>query len=176
MGDKSKLTNKQKQFIKYYLSNGFNATQAAISAGHSKKTAKEIGCENLTKPNIAAEISKAFKDDGIIVQAALRELSKMIGSDYTDFVNIDDLTGVITVKPLNDIPIGMTSIIKKIKNKRVIKENADGTSSTVYDDVEYELPDKLKAIDTVLKLAGKFTEKIDMKADVTFTVKKKIVK
>lgn len=35
-----------------------NATQASIRAGYSEKTAKEIGCENLTKPNIQAEIQR----------------------------------------------------------------------------------------------------------------------
>ena len=38
-----------------------NATQAAIRAGYSKKTAREIGCENLTKPNIAEAIAEAQK-------------------------------------------------------------------------------------------------------------------
>ena len=35
-----------------------NATQAAIRAGYSEKTAKEIGHENLTKPHIAAAIEQ----------------------------------------------------------------------------------------------------------------------
>lgn len=51
------LNEKQLMFCKEFLID-LNATQAAIRAGYSKKTAKEIGCENLTKPNIAAEIQK----------------------------------------------------------------------------------------------------------------------
>jgi phage terminase small subunit len=35
------LTDKQRSFIEHYCSNGFNATQAAISAGYSEKTAQE---------------------------------------------------------------------------------------------------------------------------------------
>ncbi|MCK5615280.1 hypothetical protein KAR91_76155, partial [Candidatus Pacearchaeota archaeon] len=106
-----------------------------------------------------------FKGDGIVVQSALRELNKMIGSDFTDFVEIDDLTGVITVRPLEDIPDGMTTIIKKIKQNRIIKQvhGAKKTEDIVLDDrVEYELPDKLKAIDIVLKLAGQYTEKVSL--------------
>lgn len=53
-----KLTAKQEMFVKEYLID-LNATQAAIRAGYSKDTAKEIGCENLTKPNIADAIAKA---------------------------------------------------------------------------------------------------------------------
>lgn len=50
--NKQKLTPKQKKFVQEYLKCG-NATEAAIKAGYSKKTARIIGCENLTKPNIA---------------------------------------------------------------------------------------------------------------------------
>ena len=53
------LTEKQKRFCQEYLKN-FNATQAAIKAGYSRKTCRQIGSENLTKPavqNYLAEIS-----------------------------------------------------------------------------------------------------------------------
>ncbi|HEV2619956.1 MAG TPA: terminase small subunit [Acidobacteriaceae bacterium] len=51
------LTPKQKSFVAEYLANGLNATQAAKDAGYSVKTAKSIGQENLTKPDIAAAIA-----------------------------------------------------------------------------------------------------------------------
>lgn len=57
----SKLTEKQKRFADYYITLG-NATEASIRAGYSVKTAKEIGCENLTKPNIREYIDKKLKD------------------------------------------------------------------------------------------------------------------
>lgn len=52
------LTPKQQRFVDEYLTD-LNATQAAIRAGYSKKTAKVIACENLTKPYIAEAIQKA---------------------------------------------------------------------------------------------------------------------
>ena len=52
------LTLKQQRFVEEYLID-LNATQAAIRAGYSEKTAKEIGSENLTKPNIAKAIEEA---------------------------------------------------------------------------------------------------------------------
>lgn len=51
------LNPKQQRFVAEYLKD-LNATQAAIRAGYSAKTAAVIGCENLTKPNIAAAIAK----------------------------------------------------------------------------------------------------------------------
>lgn len=45
----SNLTDKQRRFVEEYCSNGFNATQAAKTAGYSEKTAQEIGSQNLSK-------------------------------------------------------------------------------------------------------------------------------
>lgn len=47
----TKMTLKQQRFADEYIITG-NATQAAIKAGYSKKTAKVIANENLTKPYI----------------------------------------------------------------------------------------------------------------------------
>lgn len=52
-----KLTQKQQRFVDEYIISG-NATQAAIKAGYSKKTARFVGAENLTKPNIKDELEK----------------------------------------------------------------------------------------------------------------------
>ena len=43
----AKLTDKQRRFVEEYLID-LNATQAAIRAGYSVKTAKEIAAQNLT--------------------------------------------------------------------------------------------------------------------------------
>lgn len=52
-----KLTQKQQRFVDEYIISG-NATQAAIKAGYSKKTAKQSGAENLAKPYLKAAIEK----------------------------------------------------------------------------------------------------------------------
>jgi len=54
---KKKLTPKQKLFCKEYLKD-LNATQAAIRSGYSKKTAQQIGADNLSKLVIQTEIQK----------------------------------------------------------------------------------------------------------------------
>ena len=46
-----KLTVKQQRFADEYIISG-NATEAAIKGGYSKKTARSVGAENLTKPYI----------------------------------------------------------------------------------------------------------------------------
>lgn len=51
------MTEKQKRFCDEYLID-CNATQAAIRAGYSKKTAVDIGHENLNKPKLKAYIEE----------------------------------------------------------------------------------------------------------------------
>lgn len=51
------LTPKQKAFADNYIISG-NATEAARKAGYSEKTARFMGAENLTKPNILEYIKK----------------------------------------------------------------------------------------------------------------------
>lgn len=57
----AKLTSKQELFCKEYLID-LNATQAAIRAGYSEKTACAIGTENLRKPNIASFLEQAMAE------------------------------------------------------------------------------------------------------------------
>lgn len=51
------MTDKQKKFCEEYVID-FNATQAAIRAGYSEKTAGSIGDENLKKPEIKKYIAE----------------------------------------------------------------------------------------------------------------------
>ena len=55
---KRKLTARQERFIDEYLVD-LNATQAAIRAGYSAKSARAIACENLAKPDIQEAIALA---------------------------------------------------------------------------------------------------------------------
>lgn len=54
------LNEQQKQFCNEYLID-LNATQAAIRAGYSEKSARSIASENLTKPNIQKYIQELQK-------------------------------------------------------------------------------------------------------------------
>jgi len=77
--NKRKYTPKQIRFCKEYLVD-CNATAAAIRAGYSRKTAKEMGHENLTKPHIAELLKKAqdvlAKRSEISVDWIIRRLRK----------------------------------------------------------------------------------------------------
>jgi phage terminase small subunit len=83
------LTAKQQRFVDEYLKD-LNATQAAIRAGYSKKTAASIGQENLTKPEIAKALKEAMQGrserTAITQDMVLRELAKIGFSDIRKVV------------------------------------------------------------------------------------------
>ena len=75
-----KLTPKQLMFCKEYLID-LNATQASIRAGYSEKTARSVGCENLTKPYIQKEIQrlKAIREKkiGLTAEKVLEDIERV---------------------------------------------------------------------------------------------------
>ena len=56
-----RMTEKQKRFCDFYIETG-NAKEAAIREGYSEKTAKQIGQENLTKPDLRAYIDERLAE------------------------------------------------------------------------------------------------------------------
>ncbi len=85
---KNQLTPKQSAFVAEYLID-LNATQAAIRAGYSKKAARQIGTDNLSKPYIKDELRKklqhACERAEISQDAVLSELKRMAFSNMADF-------------------------------------------------------------------------------------------
>jgi phage terminase small subunit len=55
------MTARQHRFITEYLVD-LNATQAAVRAGYSRRTANRIASENLSKPDIRAHVNKEMDD------------------------------------------------------------------------------------------------------------------
>ena len=82
------LTPKQQRFVEEYLVD-LNATQAAIRAGYSKKTAKETGYENLTKPDIQSAVSAAMEERSkrteVDADWVLKRLARLADATMADF-------------------------------------------------------------------------------------------
>ncbi len=87
---KNGLTQKQDTFCLKYFELG-NATEAAILAGYSPKTADVIASENLTKPKILARIedlrSKAEDTSVASVQERMQRLTNIIRANVIDFID-----------------------------------------------------------------------------------------
>lgn len=93
-----KLTEKQKRFADYYIETA-NATEAALRANYSKNTAKEIGCENLTKPHIRAYIDKKIskKDNKRIASQneVLSFLTAAMRGELTEEIVFNGEVGIV---------------------------------------------------------------------------------
>lgn len=125
-----KLTAKQKLFVEYYLQT-WNAAQAAKAAGYkgSYATLRSIGSENLTKPNILAEIERRFKEIAMSSEEVMARLSGMARAfdvaDYIEFretyaINKDGdeyFTGYDMQVDLDRLQAdGYSHLIKKVKS------------------------------------------------------------
>ncbi|WP_158782487.1 terminase small subunit [Pantoea sp. BAV 3049] len=96
------LTDKQEMFCREYLID-LNATQAAIRAGYSEKTANRIAAQLLSKLDIQNRIAqlKAQRNEQVNIDASyvLRRLVEIDQMDVLDIVR-DDLS----LKPVTDWP------------------------------------------------------------------------
>jgi phage terminase small subunit len=83
------LTDKQEMFCREYLID-LNATQAAIRAGYSEKTANRTASENMSKPDIAQRIIelKSSRNERVEVNAdyVLRRLVEIDEMDVLDIL------------------------------------------------------------------------------------------
>ncbi len=144
------MTKKQKRFIEEYLID-LNATQAAIRAGYSPDTAKSIGSENLTKPDIQARIAKAMAErsrrTGVNADRVVMELAKIA------FVNANDVIDVETATLKPDAAPEDTAAIQSVKVKTF---GEDGLER------EIKMADKLKALELLGKHLGMFKDKIEL--------------
>ena len=85
-----KLTEKQKRFIDYYIETA-NATESAIRAGYSEKTARNIGCENLAKLNtfIKSKLEAKEKERIASQDEVLEFLTRVIRGEELDQFGLD---------------------------------------------------------------------------------------
>lgn len=149
----AKLTDKQKKFVDEYLID-LNATQAAIRAGYSKKTAYRIGAELLQKTSVSEHIQKRQADrqhrTEITQDRVLKELAAIGFADIADFVSVQQHTVYI-----ND-----TEKMPQEKRKAIagIKEGQNG--------IEIKLNDKVKALELIGKHLAMFTEKVNHSGNV----------
>lgn len=109
------LTPKQTRFIREYLID-LNATQAAIRAGYSKRTAKDIACENLAKPNIQevikTEVGKMLTRADVKGWMVIKELQKLAFSNIGDFATWSK--GTLTFASAKEIPRELMGAISEI--------------------------------------------------------------
>ena len=150
-----KLTPKQKLFCKYYLIS-LNATDAAIKAGYSKKTADVIGAENLTKPSIktylAEQMKKREEKLEITADKVIAEIAKLAFANTTDVLEITD-SGV-TIKDLSKLDTTCIASAEEVFDKEGMRVG-----------VKVKLHDKTKNLELLGRHLGLFKDKVEHSFD-----------
>ena len=137
------MTEKQKRFADEYLVD-LNATQAAIRAGYSENTARQIGQQNLTKLDVRAYIDERLEALHNERTADAAEVMEYL----TSVLRGESRASVVVVESVGDGCSEARTIMKPPDEK-----------------------ERLKAAELLGKRYGMFTEKIDSNAPVTIVIK-----
>ena len=134
----AKMTAKQQRFCDEYLID-LNATQAAIRAGYSRKTARQAGAENMTKP-VIKEYIKARMDE---------KESELIADQ-------------------DEVLKYLTSVMRgQSRSKVVVVENVgDFTSQAREMEKAPDEKERLKAAELLGKRYGLYTDKVEQDVDM----------
>jgi phage terminase small subunit len=138
----AKMTPKQKRFCDEYLID-LNATQAAIRAGYSKKTAYAIGIENLKKLELKNYIEERM---------AQKESELIADQDEV----LRYLTSVLRGKTQSEIV--------------VVEGTGDGCSEARAMQKAPDEKERLKAAELLGKRYGLYTEKVEQQVDMDLNI------
>ncbi len=138
----ARMTARQKRFCDEYLTD-LNATQAAVRAGYSKKTAKQIGQQNLTKLDLKKYIEKRMGE---------KEKALIAGQDEV----MEYLTLVLRG--------GSQS------TEIVVEGTGKGRSEARTVEKTPSEKDRLKAAELLGKAYGLYTDRIGMDADMELNI------
>ena len=145
------LNDRQSRFVDEYLVD-LSATQAAIRAGYSKKTAGSQGFDLLKKPEIAAEIEKRrhlrAENTGLTVERLLEEAMRLAFFDIRKLVDKDG-----NPIPINELDAATAAAIQGIDVATI--GNADVGVGQV---LKYKIADKNSAIERLFKHMGLFAK------------------
>ncbi|MDR1514835.1 MAG: terminase small subunit [Synergistaceae bacterium] len=148
------MNARQKRFVDEYLVD-LNATQAAIRAGYVEKTAKSIGQENLTKPDIknaiAAALAERSKRTGVTADRVVQELARIAFVDTRQIFEWGP--NGVTLRPSDELTDDEAAIVAEVSETR----------SAVGGSIKAKRFDKLKALELLGRHLGMFNDKVDLK-------------
>jgi phage terminase small subunit len=150
------LTPKQLRFVAEYLVD-LNATQAAVRAGYSKRTANEQGARLLANASVASAVKL-----GTARQLERIDLTAEMVKDRLRQLAFQDIRKLFTEKgklrPLHELDAETAAMVAGVE---VIKKNAeagDGIIDTVH---KVKIVDPVKPLEMLAKHFGLLVEKVE---------------
>jgi phage terminase small subunit len=157
-----KLTGKQQRFVDAYLSNGFNATKAALAAGYSERSAQQIGSENLLKPVIAEFLQQRMAELAMPANEVLARLAEHARGDLGDFIAVayEDLA-----------THEQSRLLKKVKRTVTVRRSRKGDDETETTKEELELYSAQAALETLARIHGLLKTDININVSIELVTK-----
>lgn len=154
-----KPNKRQRVFIDEYLKSG-NATQSAIAAGYSPKTAYSIGANLLKKVEVSTAIETHLSESHMSAQEVLDRISDIARGDMADLMDITTMGFTLKLASVNDngelVINPNTKLIKKIKQKVttfIAKKESDEDREVIETELElYSAADALALLGKYHKL------------------------
>lgn len=157
------VTPKQRRFVHEYLFD-LNATQAAIRAGYSAKTAGSQAHDLLKKPEIKALVAYKQREQLDRTQMSAEALKEMLWrAAFPDLSRIYDSTGML--RPLHELSKADLAHISGVKLVKKNLETGDGVVDRV---LEYKMPDPNKAREILAKHFGLLKDQLEISGGATF--------
>lgn len=161
------LTPKQQRFVEEYLVD-LNATQAAIRAGYSERTARQIGDENLSKPDIASAIKAAMAERSerteITQDMVLSELAKIGFADIRKAVVWRaNVTGMVQDDDGSE-RLAVTNEVQLVDSDKLDDATAGAVaeiSQNAQGGLKIKLHDKQAALVNIGRHLGMFKDKVE---------------
>jgi phage terminase small subunit len=151
------LPAKRQRFVEEYLID-LNATQAAIRAGYSAKTAGSIGEEILKKPEIQEAIQAAMKARSerteITADRVLKELGRIAFFDIRKLYNDDG-----TLKKPNELDDEAAAVVSGVD---VVEMQTGEKDALPLYTKKVKVNDKIAALTNAMKHLGMFVEKHEL--------------
>lgn len=149
------LSEKQKMFCREYIYD-WNATRAAIAAGYSEDSARQIGSENLSKPAIQAYLGQIQKDlEKVAGISRLRIINEHLNIVNTSIAHMHNTW--IERKEFDKLTKEQKSAIAELsyqtRTEKDYSTNPDGDNVQV-DYVKIKLYDRQKSMDSLSKMLG----------------------
>ena len=160
MTEEIKLTRKQQVFIDEYLKT-FNAAESARRAGYSEATAYSIGHNLLKKVEVREAIQARLDEVHMSADEALKLTADIARGDVAQLMEVGSIGFNLDMSKAKEL--GLTRLIKKVKQKTVThlaKSESDEDREVV--ELEVELYDAQAALRDILKVHGKFTDRVDV--------------
>lgn len=159
---KDKLTPKQRLFVEEYLID-LNASQAAIRAGYSEKTADRIGHENLKKLEIQKAINEAMKQRAERLEITQDKVLKEIA-----LVAFGRLSNVLTQTSDGDVFVDLSAMSesdKALLSEVQCTKHVTDASTTVTTKIKAN--DRLKALDMLMRHLGGYNDQLEVKGQLS---------